>query len=155
MAKRSSYLRTSLNPITSDLMLFYLSSSSSSCTFSTLSNVRRPTLYVATFSRSRLVVVFLDAVLALPRRTWTTCYITDTHATGDWGPCPICTLHAGLHGLPFHAGRCCRIWRIISYHYYSLMPFLSFSIGYNRRQDRFASSSTRQKALHGQLPRAP
>ena len=27
-------------------------------------------------------------------------------AAGDWRPWLICTLHAGFHGLPFHAGPC-------------------------------------------------
>ena len=28
------------------------------------------------------------------------------HADWDWRPWLICTLHAGFHGLPFHAGPC-------------------------------------------------
>ena len=53
VVKLSSFLRTSLSPITSHFMLYYFSSSSSSCTCSSFSNVL--TLYVAIFSRSPIV----------------------------------------------------------------------------------------------------
>ena len=53
VVKLSSFLRTSLSPITSHFMLFSFSSSSSSWTFSYFNNVL--TLYVAIFSRSPLV----------------------------------------------------------------------------------------------------
>ena len=49
----SYFCRTSPCPITSHFMLFYFSSSSSSCTCSSFSNVL--TLHVAIFSRSPLV----------------------------------------------------------------------------------------------------
>ena len=51
--KLSSFLRTSPSPITSQFMLFSFSSSSSSCTYSSFSNVL--TFYVAIFNRSLLV----------------------------------------------------------------------------------------------------
>ena len=49
VVKLSSFLRTSPSPITSNVMLFSFSSSSSSCTFSYFSNVL--SLYVAIFCR--------------------------------------------------------------------------------------------------------
>ena len=64
VVKLSSFLRTSPSPITPHFMLFYFSSSSSSCTYSSFSNVL--TLYVAIFSRSPLVWWFFLTQRFLP-----------------------------------------------------------------------------------------
>ena len=65
VVKLSSFLRTSPSPITSRFMLFYFSSSSSSCTCSSFSNVL--TLYVAIFNRSPLVWwFFLTQIFLAP-----------------------------------------------------------------------------------------
>ena len=63
VVKRSSFLRTSPNPITSHFMLFSFVCSSSSCTCSSFSNVL--TLYVAIFSRSPLVWWFFLTLIFL------------------------------------------------------------------------------------------
>ena len=64
VVKNSSFLRSPPSHITSHFMLFSFSYSSSSCTFSSFSNVL--TLYVAIFSRSPLVWWFFLTHRFLP-----------------------------------------------------------------------------------------
>ena len=110
VVKLSSFLRNSPSHITSHFMSFYFSSSSSSCTWSSFSNVH--TLYVAIVSRSPLVWCFflIQRFLAPP-----VCSIGGPEppprsptpmllGTGGLGRFLLCMLV--LHGRPFHAGQC-------------------------------------------------
>ena len=108
--KLSSFLRTSPNPITSHFLLYYFSSSPSSCTCSSFSNVL--TLYAAIFSRSPIVwwffltqrflappVCSLDGPEPHPSSQTSTLL-----GTGGLGIFVLCMLF--FHGLSFHADQC-------------------------------------------------